>query len=52
MSMAGHPIRPQDAPMLKTRIRLCLLAATLEPILNPLWVALWAHEPSDALFIV
>jgi drug/metabolite transporter (DMT)-like permease len=22
----------------------CLLAATLEPILNPLWVALWAHE--------
>jgi drug/metabolite transporter (DMT)-like permease len=22
----------------------CLLAATLEPILNPVWVALWAHE--------
>jgi drug/metabolite transporter (DMT)-like permease len=22
----------------------CLLATTLEPILNPVWVALWAHE--------
>lgn len=22
----------------------CLLAAALEPILNPVWVALWAHE--------
>lgn len=30
----------------------CLLAATLEPILNPLWVALWAHEqPSRATLL-
>jgi drug/metabolite transporter (DMT)-like permease len=29
-----------------------LLAATIEPILNPIWVALWAHElPGRATFL-